>query len=572
MAKTTSSTSFSTGKVKKTKKTEMESAFDQADAEYSPVTGDSFATSRVVKPKPRDWSKHQQAIFKACANSKGSLIVKALAGTGKTTTVVEAISHLTGKILLCAFNKRIADELVGRVADGSAEVMTLHGLGFRLVGRSFPGCDVNNMRGLALAEIALNKVGGPKSKNYHWMVKDSADICKQIIPFVTTQPGAEGYNEAVDQVLNVARGYGHLDRLDERYAEVTGEAILATMELAKHPTTSVDFTDMIYVPLHNPTTQGEYDVVIVDEAQDMNAAQLHLAQMVLKKDGRLIVVGDEHQAIYGFRGADSGSMNRLQEKFKATVLPLPVTYRCAKAIVAEANRFVPDLQAGPNAPEGDVQYIGYGRMVKEAKPGDFILSRLNAPLLRLCLMFIKDGRRAIVEGRDIAKGLLNLISKMTFNKPVPVYQFLSALKVWKFKQIEAAQAQDDQEREQLVADQVEALTILSEDCESMDAVKAHIDRLFDDSNGRTDRIVCSTVHKAKGLEADRVFILCDTFKGGWEGGEGEEANLKYVAITRAKNVLSYVDHPAQPQLKTQQVEPDTQVHSDSGKDPEDVPF
>lgn len=404
------------------------------------------------------------------------------------------------------------------------------------------------MRGLDLANRALAFVGGPKSKNYAWMVKDAADICKQIAPFVITSGTAEHLSQSPDwqQVINIGRGYGHLDRLDPRFEQVTGEAILVAMRDALQVRNVIDYSDMLFVPLHVIATSGEYDNVIVDEAQDMNAAQLALAQQVLKKGGRLIVVGDQHQAIYGFRGADSGSMERLREKFSAKVLKLPVSYRCPQEIIDEARRFVPDIEASPTTPTGSVEYVGYGRMVREAKPGDFILSRLNAPLLRLCLMFIKEGRAAVVEGRDVGKGLLNIISKMTFNKPVPVQTFLQSLKVWKFKQVEAAQAADDRDREQLVTDQTEALTILSEDCTDMDAVRAHIGKMFEDTGGKGNRIICSTVHKAKGLEADRVFILCDTFKGGWEGGTGEEANLKYVAVTRAKKTLTYVDHPCQP--------------------------
>lgn len=492
-----------------------------------------------------DWSKHQQAIFKACSSTKSSLIVKALAGTGKTTTVVEALKHLRGKTLLCAFNKRIADELAARAKTGdNLHISTLHSLGFRLVQRVFPNTQVNKMRGLELAKTALFRLNGPKTKNYQWMVHHTAQIVKEVAPFIKVEDP-----NAWQQAVSIGRSYGHFDQLASHVEEVTGNAVLKAMEMARKVTGEVDYSDMLYVPLHNVSSGGEYDNVIVDEAQDMNAAQLYLAQQVLKEGGRLIVVGDEHQAIYGFRGADSGSMKRLEEKFKATVLDLPVTYRCARSIVTEANLFVPDLKAGPDAPSGTVEYIGYNQMITEAKAGDFILSRINAPLLRLCLMFIKESRPAMVAGRDIGNGLLQIITKMTFNQPMALNRMLELLRVWKFKQIEEAEARDDEERVTTVTDQVEALLILSEECTSIDEVKAIINRLFDDTEGASNKIICSTVHKAKGLESNRVFILCDTFKGGWDGGEGEEANLKYVAITRAKSILSYVEHPSPPKVK-----------------------
>ncbi len=521
---------FSTGSAKKIKK---------ADGVHVP-TGPQGS---------RQWSTHQAAIFDACESTNSSLIIEALAGTGKTTTVIEAVKHLKGKVLLCAFNKRIADELAGRVGvDGGdlVHVSTLHGLGYRLVQRTFPNTQVDNMRGLATALASLKRVGGPIAKSYQWMVKDAMAICKEISPYLISSESHP--DEAAGKVAEIAFSYGHFDRIDPRYVEVSAQAVLEGMRQSLVVTGSIDYSDMLFVPLHKIASSGEYDAVIVDEAQDMNASQLYLAQQVLKASGRLIVVGDRHQAIYGFRGADTGSMDRLREKFKATVLKLPVSYRCPKSIITEAQRFVPDIEAAPDAPVGSVQYLPYSRMVREAGPGDFILSRLNAPLLRLCLMFIKEGRSAVVEGRDIGKGLVNVINKMTFGNPtVSIPSFLQSLKVWAFKTSEMALAKDDAERAQQVGDQSEALQILAEDCTSMADLKSHIERLFDDTGGKSSKIVCSTVHKAKGLESNRVFILCDTFKGGWDGGTGEEANLKYVAVTRSKSVLSYVDHPNPPE-------------------------
>lgn len=520
----------------------------------------SFNTKRTKKdgssvsqepkgPKGTVWSPHQTAIFKACREGKQSLIIEALAGTGKTTTVIEAVKHLQGKVLLCAFNKRIADELGSRITSGdSVHVSTLHGLGYRLVQRTFPNTQVDNMRGLGLALSGLKSVGGPISKNYQWMVKDAASICKEVLPYLVSDKTHP--DEASVQAGQLALAFGHFDRIDQRYLSITSDAVVAAMRLALDVNGSIDYSDMLFVPLHKIASSGEYDAVIVDEAQDMNAAQLYLAQQVLKKDGRLIVVGDRHQAIYGFRGADTDSMDRLREKFDATVLKLPVSYRCPRQVVQEAQRFVPEIEAAPNAPTGNVEYIGYSRMVREASPGDFVLSRLNAPLLRLCLMFIKEGRPSVVEGRDIGKGLINIINKMTFGNPtVSIGSFLSALKVWQFKTVERATSSDDEDLASRTNDQCEALQILSEDCQSMTTLKSHIERLFDDTKEKSSKIVCSTVHKAKGLESNRVFILCDTFKGGWDGGTGEEANLKYVAITRSKMTLTYVDHPNPPEVK-----------------------
>jgi superfamily I DNA/RNA helicase len=79
------------------------------------------------------------------------------------------------------------------------------------------------------------------------------------------------------------------------------------------------------------------------------------------------------------------------------------------------------------------------------------------------------------------------------------------------------------------------LAAVAEDCANVAAIEDKITSLFEDSdNARKPAVVCSSVHKAKGLEWNRVVIVENTFKSGTEG---EEGNIRYVAITRAKQTL-----------------------------------
>ena len=66
----------------------------------------------------------------------------------------------------------------------------------------------------------------------------------------------------------------------------------------------------------------------------------------------MFVIGDDKQAIYGFCGADSGSLFRLKDELDAKVLHLTKTFRCGKAIVEEAKQFVPDFQAAQTNCDG----------------------------------------------------------------------------------------------------------------------------------------------------------------------------------------------------------------------------
>jgi superfamily I DNA/RNA helicase len=287
--------------------------------------------------------------------------------------------------------------------------------------------------------------------------------------------------------------------------------------------------------------KARYDLVVIDEAQDMNASQLILAMKACKPHGRIVIVGDDRQAIYGFRGADSNSIDRLKGELVASELGLTITYRCPKAVVAIANKLVPDYMAAPTAPDGVVLDIGYEKMIDMAQVGDFILSRKNAPLASVALRLLRMNKRAMVKGKDIGKGLLSIIRKVRA-KAIP--DFLVKLESWEKKQLDRLRKVNKKSAEakmQNVQDQAETLRVLAQEAKSIKDLETRVDNLFQDTpGGEKDYIVCSSVHKSKGLERDRVFVLRETlYPGGRENIE--EQNIHYVAVTRSKSELYMVD-------------------------------
>jgi superfamily I DNA/RNA helicase len=320
---------------------------------------------------------------------------------------------------------------------------------------------------------------------------------------------------------------------------------IAAMSIAKQKTDTIDFSDMLYLPVVNGWARPRYDLVCVDEAQDMNACQLFLAQGVVKKKGRIVVVGDDRQAIYGFRGADSDAIDRLKSELHAEELPLSTTYRCPKLVVREAQRIVPDYEAAPGCPDGIVRDTELRQIVGQVEPGNFVLSRSNAPLVKTCLMMLKRNIRARIEGRDLGVRLANIaknISKENDSMPLP--EFLGRLVSWRDREVAKALKAEKESRAQLVQDQAETLQVLSEDLSGnrVSDLKGRIDFLFGDAAKQYGTVVCSTVHKAKGLESDRVFILRDTLYPGKNSRDKiEEQNIEYVAITRAMKELVWVN-------------------------------
>jgi hypothetical protein len=206
--------------------------------------------------------------------------------------------------------------------------------------------------------------------------------------------------------------------------------------------------------------------------------------------------------------------------------------------VAEARKIVPDYEAKPGAERGAVQNISALSVSTLAKPGDFIISRKNAPLMGLCLGFLRAGVPACVAGRDVGASLRTLIDKSRA-KTVPEltawlerWREREAKRIAKLKRAGGAIA--------VVLDKIACIGALAEGAEDVAEVRAKIKRLFSDKDDAA-KIVCTTVHKAKGLERDRAFVLVDTFR--LDRG-GEEPNLYYVAVTRAKSSLFLVQGAA----------------------------
>jgi superfamily I DNA/RNA helicase len=290
--------------------------------------------------------------------------------------------------------------------------------------------------------------------------------------------------------------------------------------------------------------QPLYDWIIVDEAQDMSAAQLMVARGALKDGGHMVIVGDDRQAIYGFRGADTGCIDRLKVELDAEEMGLNTTYRCPTSVVDVARKLVGDFCAADGAPEGQVISGTRADVLEKARPGDAILSRTNAPLVPLCLAFIRKDIPAKIEGRDIGKMLIERAKSKSL-KSETVEEFIEKLARWSDKAVKRvlSSGKDVETKLQGIEDVKETLEAIAENCGSMEDFYARCDSLFADvdQNGTKQFVILSTVHKAKGLEWDRVFLLRGTlYCNGARRDDPEEANIHYVAVTRSKSALMMV--------------------------------
>jgi len=488
------------------------------------------------------WSPEQGKIFAWFESGSGNLIVRARAGTGKTTTIIEGAQRAPEtKILLAAFNKAIQKELESRITSPSVEAKTLHGLGFSFLRRSWPEVRVAEhgereqrlaMRacGARAPEEAIKLVGQVHTKAREILsIKATPDAIMEMMADFNLMPDDEMESDGCSPAW---------------VAEMADEAVKLASDrgILREDNLEIDFADMIFLPLWHGMVRPTYDLVVVDEAQDMTASQLQLAIQSCRKGGRIAIVGDDRQAIYSFRGADSKSLDRLKGILKAKELGLTTTYRCPKRVVEIASRYVPDFRAAASAPEGIVEHGTRAGMIESARPADFILSRTNAPLVKICLSILRQGKKAIVRGRDLGRGIKSLVGRQ---KASDLPGLLGKLSDWKDRECKKAgrlPAKKMLARLDYVDDQFEVVEALARDCESLSGLKAMLDDLFSDNNVASS-VICSTVHKAKGLESMNVYLLEDTFfkrKAKDDDEQREEENIMYVAVTRSKGRLVYV--------------------------------
>lgn len=491
----------------------------------------------------RNWSAYQQDIFaKVLEPSFGSFTVNAVAGSGKTTTIVEC-ANLVGNsglsVLFLAFNKSIVNELRSRLPM-SVDCKTLHSHGFRALMRAVKNGRVNtddkkwldyiknNLCTLSTMVFADDNEGELRKNSFISNCKNLLDKCRvNLIKSGETR-----------KIEDTAMHFG-FDLIGDEISVVN-----TCLSTAYRLDTTIDFVDMITTSVFSAKRYiPRYDLIFVDEAQDLNKAQQELLLASLNPNGRFVAVGDPMQAINGFAGADCDSFANLTRIANNHELPLSVCYRCGRAQIDLAKTYVPYLTAFDGACDGEVKHT---TRFDGLTAGDMILCRKSAPLVGLCLKLIANGISANVKGRDICEGLKALVNK---TKARTIEKLMEKLE----HEIELARGRaerkgmDASTASFVVAleDKVACIEVIAGTCNRVAEVLEKLDSLFAD-NMAGNVVTLSTIHKAKGLESNNVWIVVPNklplrYKGQQDWEIQQEQNLCYVAYTRAKKVLTFVD-------------------------------
>ena len=469
-------------------------------------------------------TNEQQTIWNDMENGTHHMMVYAGAGSGKTYTIIEGANRISGSKGFLAFNKSISTEIKKKVTL-DCEAMTFHSLGLSALKMARRDCKVDTKKTYTI----INTIMG---REYN-----SASALNRLISLIKSSMVEWDDKDAIHQII------------DDFNIEFDGvreqnNAILRLPQIKNlcMDLSIADFDDMIWLPVVMNLPVKHYDTVFVDEAQDFNEVQRRL---ILKacNGGRMIVVGDPRQAIYGFRGADSRSMDLFKEELEKSPkgvkqYPLTTTFRCPRSVVEEANRYVDDYFCMENADDGQVNV----NAPFNPQVGDLVLCRTNAPLVGHCFGLIAEGIPAYVMGRDIGYSLVSIVNKVTENGSMPIEDFLPMLESHVQRKIDVFMKADKIKQIESLVDKKECILHLTGRTTTVQGLLGNIKEIFDD--GRKAGVVFSTIHKAKGLEAKAVWIIHPELMphpmAKSKADKEQEMNLCYVAITRALETLNYV--------------------------------
>jgi len=488
-----------------------------------------------------------------------------------------------------AFNASIAQEFVNRGLPGR----TFHSFGneaLRSLGVRFKQPNRFKTNNILEEEFGL-KPRGPKSDSELFrLLPRLVSLCKNTLcglPHFRNDPYARSYPESVPNVT----ADEIYDLVDHFSLDLSADDLRKCVELVNPVLSShltqlrkgiLDFDDMIWGPLVLGLQVPRFGRLVVDECQDLNASRMVLARL---SGERLYTVGDARQAIYGFSGADAHAFHAFQDWMRNSsvgvdILPLMETRRCPRAVVELVRHIVPEFRALPEAPEGTI--IGVGPFASNfpsvpwdvltgerssdpsAKgihscwqgmsllPGDMVLSATNAPTVSLAYKLIAAGKRCMIRGRDIGQGLLALIRRAEEKSGVKsIPELLGWLDDYESSEQAklSASKRPNENALRSLEDRLTCLRLLASRVDNLGELVNLISSLFDtagrgeevDHASGKNLILLSTVHKAKGLEADRVFLLRPEHlpppwaKQAWE--QEQALNLQYVAYTRTKQTL-----------------------------------
>ena len=544
-------------------------------------------------------STYQQDILDFFLNNpQSNMLVNALAGSGKSTTACMLSEHSKTSDLYIAFNASVVEEFKKKIKNPKTKVMTMHSLAYSIMlynveqeskdsGEKPKGFgSQRSKRTVSLDNFKPHKILDEEiTKRYgryiefakRVFLKDNYVNLYNLCRLTLTDMSS---NKDVSRLINdhvLFLYYGDEGYSAPDISEITSTLkILDTKSKQQFETQGViDFTDMLWITF-NKLKYDNWEVpywalytnIYCDEVQDFSNIQLNFLKFIKRTKGRYVFIGDFHQAIYNFAGANAQAFNQIPKMFAPVeTFDLPICYRCAKSHLSRVNREygIPILPCD-NAPMGFVKTIDKNKISEYAKAGDMVISRKNKWIAEVVLDLARNGTPIFIEDKEMVEAIKRQILSSKCTSVGTLEKFLQKVisnynkKLFEIVSKNAREGGHEEEHLEAVAEAnskidntsflLEILEGYLENHSSSDSVSKFsnfIDKLLNTTPSPNCVRLCS-IHKAKGLEATNVFVLNEAkinydFRNSKEQNI-QEKNLSYIATTRAKEGLYLVKEPS----------------------------
>lgn len=461
-----------------------------------------------MNPTPTD---EQADIRDTCSADGPNIMINALAGTGKTSTL-ELIERATKvkPILYLVFTAKNREEATERMLS-TTTVRNFNGLGHRVWAQACASKLVMNKKKtndilIDLIKSSPRKTQGPMWDSL-WSVVHGVGLAKALgyIP--------EGKYPDARRLCTQTEFHQQLEEQpDDLISDLIDEVLHRSIRMAYDGV--IDYNDQIYMPALFGGSFPRFPLVMVDEYQDLNPTNHALIDRVAKHS-RLIGVGDPWQNIYGFRGAKAEGMREAVTKYSMAQRSLSISFRCPEAIVENARWRVPHYKWIKRG--GHVEALT--TLPGISIPDDAaIICRNNAPLFRVALNLLASGRSVSVAGSDIGPKLIGMMKKLG---PAELDQasVLSAIDDWEQERLAKGSTTAE--------DMAQCMRVFASYGSSLGLAMAVAAHMFNQAG----QIKLLTGHKAKGLEFPCVYHLDPHLLRSDE----QDLNLRYVIETRSED-------------------------------------
>ncbi|MEL7191505.1 MAG: UvrD-helicase domain-containing protein [Bacteroidota bacterium] len=523
-----------------------------------------------------------KAVFFQCREiiPRHNIQLRAVAGSGKSTTARNAMKlldpeYLRNKVLVTAFSAKIVKTFKEELErEGMAtNCMGVNSAGWRTLRNNLQQHLIHNEgKTYSQAQAICKASQKVDSRKYSKLLSLYLEANPLSMEVITDEDfDMSKYTKNIRRLVDLSRQY--MTTTAQGIQEVAKKyhitPYLDELEVARtimlkgiSDYRSFDFIDQYFIPLLNHYKEmkfayrwvfPKFDMIFIDEAQDLNKAQRNFLYALKTKEGTIFSIGDVRQCIFRFAGADVESFDALGNLPNTQLMDLTMSYRVRNPhVVSLIRKIVPyfEVPEWVETADKDQHPQPEHTVWTDVQAGDYVVCRNTAPLIESCLQFVSRGIKANVMGIDIGESIKRVIDKTSKKiKSQDALKVVAELKCELDARLQtlmdegltAEDAQADSNVVNMEAMVDNALALIEGGCKTVEEMGKRLDVLFSD---KIEGIVFCTAHRVKGLEADNVFIL-DPQRFPSKAARtaedlAQEDNLLYVAYSRAKKVLKYL--------------------------------